>query len=269
MLNLEARHINLIDEILKPYDVTICVYGSRVRGNSNQTSNLDMCVMEDIPESDVRQIKESFSESNLPITVDLSLYSKFDYAFKEAIQPDLMIYKTHAKSPPNPNITFPLRGIKRLCFLKNIVKNPLIQVGDYTYYDDPEDVFNFHKNVLYHFDFIGDRLEIGSHCQIATGVKFIMNGANHAMNEGPTFPYGIFGGSWSGRPIQGENKGNTVIGDHVWVGYNAVIMPGVNIGQGAIIGACSVVTKNVEPFGIVAGNPAREIGKRENYKTDD
>lgn len=165
---------------------------------------------------------------------------------------------------PNPHTHFPLAGYERLCFLKNLVKNPLIQVGDYTYYDDFEDVANFEKNVKYLFDFTGDRLIIGKFCAIASGVTFIMNGANHHIEGFSTYPFDIFGHGWE-NAMEGRlypTKGNTVIGNDVWLGYNAVIMPGVKIGDGAVIGSCSVVVKDVEPYTVVGGNPAREIRKR-------
>lgn len=164
---------------------------------------------------------------------------------------------------PDPHTVYPLNGMERLCFLKNIIQNPLIIVGDYTYYDDWEDVRNFEKNVLYHFDFIGDKLIIGKFCAIAHGVKFIMNGGNHQVNSYSTYPFGIFGNGWQNtQSAEGDNKGDTVIGNDVWIGYAATIMPGIHIGDGAIIASQSVVTKNVEPYTIVGGNPAQVIRKR-------
>lgn len=160
------------------------------------------------------------------------------------------------------NKKFPIKNINRVCFLKNIINNPNIIIGDYTYYDDPETVENFHKNVLYHFDFIGDKLIIGKFCQIATNVKFIMNGANHAIDGFSTFPFCAFGEDWQNVPLTPKYKGDTVIGNDVWIGYNAIIMPGVKIGNGAIIAAGSVVTKDVEDYAIVGGNPAMLIRKR-------
>ncbi len=167
----------------------------------------------------------------------------------------------------DPNLKFPMTHITRLCFLKNIIKNPNIIIGDYTYYDDPENVENFNQNVLYHFDFIGDKLIIGKFCQIATGVKFIMNGANHAMNGFSTFPFCAFGEDWKDVPLTPGFKGDTVIGNDVWIGYDALIMPGIKIGNGAIIASRSVVTKDVEPYSIVGGNPAQVIRKRFDDKT--
>ncbi|PXX25930.1 CatB-related O-acetyltransferase [Arenibacter sp. ARW7G5Y1] len=165
---------------------------------------------------------------------------------------------------PDKNIPFPLENYDRLCFLKNIVKNPNIHVGDYTYYDDFEDVANFEKNVKYHFDFIGDKLIIGKFCMIASSVTFIMNGANHLSNSISSYPFAIFGKDWS-HAMEGKgypSKGNTVIGNDVWIGYNATIMPGITIGDGAIIASNSTVTKDVEAYGIVGGNPAQLIRKR-------
>ncbi|MFY0713011.1 CatB-related O-acetyltransferase [Seonamhaeicola sp. NFXS20] len=165
---------------------------------------------------------------------------------------------------PNPNTPFPLENYNRLCFLKNIIKNPNILVGDYTYYDDFEDVNNFEKNVKYHFDFIGDKLVIGKFCMIASGVQFIMNGGNHLTESISAFPFAVFGGDWQDAMCGKSypSKGNTIIGNDVWIGHDATIMPGVKIGDGAIIASKSVVTKNVEPYAIVGGNPAKLIRKR-------
>jgi virginiamycin A acetyltransferase len=165
---------------------------------------------------------------------------------------------------PNKDIRFPLANYDRLCFLKNVVQNPNIVVGDYTYYDDFEDVMNFEKNVKYHFDFTGDKLIIGKFCMIASHVTFIMNGANHLTDAVTTYPFAIFGSGWEGA-MEGKtypSKGNIVVGNDVWIGYNATIMGGVTIGDGAIIGTNSVVTKDVEPYSIVGGNPAKVIKKR-------
>ena len=165
---------------------------------------------------------------------------------------------------PDKNQTFPLPHYDRLCFLKNIIKNVNIIVGDYTYYDDFEDVYNFEKNVKYHFDFVGDKLIIGKFCQIASGVTFIMNGANHLQDSISTFPFAIFGEDWQ-EAMKGKSyptKGDTEIGSDVWIGFDATIMPGVKIGDGAIIGSKSIVTKDVEPYSIVGGNPAKLIRKR-------
>lgn len=165
---------------------------------------------------------------------------------------------------PDKNTIFPLSNYDRLCFLKNIIKNPNIIVGDYTYYDDFEDVHNFEKNVKYLFDFTGDKLIIGKFCMIASDVTFIMNGANHLMESVSTYPFEIFGNGWE-KAMEGKSyptKGDTIIGNDVWIGYNATIMPGVTVGDGAIIATNATVTKDVAPYSIVGGNPARELKKR-------
>ena len=165
---------------------------------------------------------------------------------------------------PNIDIKFPLENYDKLFFLKNIIKNSNIIIGDYTYYDDFENVKNFEKNVKYHFDFIGDKLIIGRFCMIASDVKFIMNGANHLTKSISSYPFAIFGEDWKDA-MEGKQyptKGDTEIGNDVWIGFNSTIMPGVKIGDGAIIATNSTVTKNVEPYSIVGGNPAKEIKKR-------
>ena len=165
---------------------------------------------------------------------------------------------------PDKNQKFPLQHYERLCFLKNVITNPNIEVGDYTYYDDFEDVSNFEKNVKYLFDFTGDKLKIGKFCMIASDVIFIMNGANHLSKAVTSYPFAIFGKDWSGA-MEGKSypyKGDTSVGNDVWIGYGATIMPGLKIGDGAIIGSKSVVTKDVAPYSIVGGNPSKEIRKR-------
>ena len=165
----------------------------------------------------------------------------------------------------NPDEKHPMKGFPQVCFIKNTVTNPNIIIGDYTYYDDLEDSENFERNVLYHFPFIGDKLIIGKFCALATGVKFIMNGANHKISGFSTYPFQIFGNGWEKvTPELDElpNKGNTVISNDVWIGYEAVIMPGVEIGDGAIIASKSVVTKDVSAYTVVGGNPAKVIKKR-------
>jgi virginiamycin A acetyltransferase len=166
---------------------------------------------------------------------------------------------------PDPNDKHPMRGFPQVCFIKNTVSNPNIVIGDFTYYDDPDDSENFERNVLYHFPFIGDRLIIGKFCALARGVRFIMNGANHKMSGFSTYPFQIFGNGWERvMPKPGElpNKGDTVVGHDVWIGYDALVMPGVNIGHGAIVAARSVVTRDVAPYEIVGGNPAALVKRR-------
>ncbi len=165
----------------------------------------------------------------------------------------------------NPKDKHPMKGFPQICFIQNTVLSPNIVVGDYTYYDDPEDSENFERNVLYHFPFIGDRLIIGKFCALARGVKFIMNGANHKLDGFSTYPFQIFGNGWEKvEPSAAElpYKGDTVIGNDVWIGYEAVMMPGVQVGDGAIIAAKSVVVGNVLPYTVVGGNPAKRIRQR-------
>jgi virginiamycin A acetyltransferase len=163
---------------------------------------------------------------------------------------------------PNPNDLYPIPGIEKTVFLKNIIKNPNIIVGDYTYYDDPIDINNFERNVLYHFDFIGDKLIIGKFTQIAAGSKFIMNGANHFLGGFSSFPFIVFKSYWPEVPFTDTSKGDTIIGNDVWLGNSVTVMPGVKIGDGAVVGTNSTVTKDIEPYSIVGGNPAKLIRKR-------
>lgn len=161
---------------------------------------------------------------------------------------------------PDPNIIFPIENVKMLTYIKPTIKNPNIQVGEFSYFGD----VNFEEHVTHHYDFNGDKLIIGKFCQIAAGVNFIMNGANHKMNSVTTYPFYIFK-DWSQDPPPLSElplKGDTIVGNDVWIGQNVTLMPGVNIGDGAIIGANSTVAKNVEPYTIVAGNPAKFIRKR-------
>lgn len=166
---------------------------------------------------------------------------------------------------PNPNNKEPMTGYPQVGYLKNFITNENIIVGDYTYYDDPDGPENFESNVLYHFPFIGDKLIIGKFCAIAKDVKFIMNGANHKVSSFSSYPFYIFGNGWEEWiPKEGELpfKGNTEIGNDVWIGYDATIMPGVKIGHGAIIASKSVVTKDVAPYSVCGGNPAVHIKLR-------
>ncbi|MEI8653019.1 Vat family streptogramin A O-acetyltransferase [Pseudoalteromonas sp. Hal273] len=171
---------------------------------------------------------------------------------------------------PNPNNPSPMEGFPQVGFLKNFITSANIEVGDYTYYDDPGGPENFEKNVLYHFDFIGDRLIIGKFCAIAKDVTFIMNGANHQTSGFSTYPFFIFGNGWEKSAPKSNDlpfKGNTEIGHDVWIGYNATIMPGIKIGSGAIIACKSVVTCDVPAYSVVGGNPAKVIKNRFDDKT--
>nr|WP_008316512.1 CatB-related O-acetyltransferase [Leptolyngbya sp. PCC 6406] len=169
---------------------------------------------------------------------------------------------------PSPQTRYPIVGQTRLVYLKTIITNPNIIVGDYTYYDDFENPENFERNVLYHFDFVGDKLIIGKFCAIASDVKFIMNGGNHRTDWFTNYPFPVFGQGWETvMPDAWPDKGNTVIGNDVWIGYGATLMPGVQVGDGAIIAAQSVVTKSVPPYTVVGGNPAQEIRPRFDPET--
>lgn len=164
---------------------------------------------------------------------------------------------------PEPGTLYPLPQAQRLVFLKNIITNPQIIVGDYTYYDDFDDPHHFEQNVRYLFPFIGDRLMIGKFCSIASGATFIMNGGNHRTDWITNYPFPIFGNGWeTAMPESWPNKGDTVIGNDVWIGYEATFMPGVHVGDGAIIASKAVVTRDVPPYAIVGGNPAQLIRMR-------
>lgn len=168
---------------------------------------------------------------------------------------------------PDPFNPHPLPGHPRVGFLRAFVKQANIEVGEFSYYDDPKGPGGFvERCVLHHYDFMGDKLVIGKFCAIATGATFIMNGANHAMTGFSTFPFNIFGHGWEEgfdeASIDAGFKGDTVIGNDVWIGHEATIMPGVTIGDGAIVAAKSVVTSDIPPYAIVGGNSAKLIRKR-------
>jgi virginiamycin A acetyltransferase len=161
---------------------------------------------------------------------------------------------------PNPNKVFPVPGFKTVTYVKPTITNPNIIVGDFTYFSD---VF-FEKHVLHRYDYYQDKLIIGKFCQIAKGVNFVMNGVNHQMNAVTTFPFYILEGWDQNVPPLSEmpQKGDTVIGNDVWIGEKVIIVGGVHIGNGAVIGAGSIVTKDIPPYHIYAGNPARCIRAR-------
>ena len=161
---------------------------------------------------------------------------------------------------PDPNTIHPIPGYDKEIYVKPTIKNPQIIVGDFTYIADSD----FESHVTHLYEWNGDRLIIGKFCQIAAGVEFVMNGANHQMNAVSTFPFFTLEGWNASAPQKSDMplKGDTVIGNDVWIGQNATVMPGVHIGDGAIIGANSLVSKDVEPYTIVAGNPIRVIRKR-------
>lgn len=176
----------------------------------------------------------------------------------------MKIFPDKDKAFPNPNIP-------SLCYIKNVVKDPRILIGDYTYYDDNTGADRFEEHVTHHYGFLGDRLIIGKFCAIAKGVEFVMNGANHRMNCATTYPFYIMGGDWGGMiaPVKDQlpYKGDTIVGNDVWIGQNVTIMPGVHIGNGAIIGANSTVSTHVPSYCVVAGNPARVVRQRFDKET--
>ena len=161
---------------------------------------------------------------------------------------------------PNPNTINPIAGYDKEIYIKPTIKNKNIIVGDFSYIADSD----FESHITHHYDWNNDKLIIGKFCQIASGVEFVMNGANHQMNAVSTFPFYTLEG-WKQTPPTRNDlpiKGDTIIGNDVWIGQNATILPGVHIGDGAIIGANSVVGSNVEPYTIVVGNPAKALRKR-------
>ena len=163
---------------------------------------------------------------------------------------------------------YPRTGDKQTVYLKNVITDPAITVGDYTMYNDfVNDPVGFEKNnVLYHYPINRDRLIIGKFCSIACGAKFLFNSANHTLSSLSTYPFPLFFEEWGleKRNVaeSWDNKGDIVLGNDVWIGYEAVIMAGVTIWDGAIIGARAVVTKDVPPYTVAGGIPAKPIKKR-------
>ncbi|NCC15601.1 MAG: Vat family streptogramin A O-acetyltransferase [Clostridia bacterium] len=166
---------------------------------------------------------------------------------------------------PDPNAIYPNEGMKSICYIKNVVARRNIVIGDYSYYDDVNGAENFEDHVTHHYEFLGDKLVIGKFCAIAKGIEFEMNGANHRMRSVTTYPFNIMGHGWEkATPTLADLslKGDTVIGNDVWIGQNVTVMPGVHIGDGAIIAANSVVVKDIPPYHIAGGNPCKTIKKR-------
>ena len=157
------------------------------------------------------------------------------------------------KTIPNPEKACSCLNSDKVTYIKPTIKNKNIIVGDFSYFAGED----FESHVTHHYDFIGDKLIIGKFCQIGNNVEFIMNGANHKLTAATTFPFYIFEG-WEQKPnIENlTSKGDTVVGNDVWIGQNVTILPGVHIGNGAIIGANSVVAKDIPPYSVAVGNPA-------------
>lgn len=166
------------------------------------------------------------------------------------------------------NRIYPRKGDAETVYLKNVVADPNIEIGNYTMYNDfVRDPRDFQRNnVLYHYPVNHDRLVIGKFCSIACGAKFIFTSANHSLNSLSTYPFPIFFDEWDLDAADiaraWDNKGDIIVGNDVWIGYEAVILSGVTIGDGAIIGARAVVTKDVPPYTIAGGVPARPIRRR-------
>ena len=165
---------------------------------------------------------------------------------------------------PDPTVLHPIAGQARVVFLRPLVRSPRVEVGEYTYYDSYGDPLAFERDaVLYGFG--PERLIIGRFCAIASGVRFLMPGANHADRGPSTFPFGVFGPPWDDTMdivMSAPSRGDTVVGHDVWLGYSALVLPGVTIGHGAVVAAASVVTRDVPPYAVVAGNPARVARSR-------
>ncbi|MEY8338840.1 CatB-related O-acetyltransferase [Lachnospiraceae bacterium 62-35] len=168
---------------------------------------------------------------------------------------------------------YPRTGDRQTVYLKHVITNPNIKVGDYTmYHDFVNDPVKFEKNnVLYHYPINHDKLVIGKFCSIACGAKFLFNSANHTMTSLSTYPFPLFFEEWElekkNVTESWDNKGDIIIGSDVWIGFEATILAGVTIGDGAIIGTRAVVTGDVPPYTIVGGVPARPIRKRFDHET--
>lgn len=167
----------------------------------------------------------------------------------------------------DPDAVHPIAELPNICFVKNVVKSPNVFIGEYTYYDDPVDSTLFEtNNILFNWPEFGDRLVIGKFCALAYDVKFLMGPANHRMGSVSTYPFSVFGGAWGestpSHMSQLPRKGDIVVGNDVWIGRESLIMPGVKIGDGAIVAARSVVVKDVAPYSIYGGNPAGCIRMR-------
>ncbi|MDR0943737.1 MAG: Vat family streptogramin A O-acetyltransferase [Ruminococcus sp.] len=173
---------------------------------------------------------------------------------------------------PNPNAVFPNPEVPGMCFIKNVITRPNIEVGNYSYYyDDAKDPAKFEdQNVTYHYEYMGDKLIIGKFCSLGKNIEIMMNGVYHRMKSATPYPFYVLGGGWE-KVAPGISelpfKGDTVLGNDIWIGADVTILPGVHIGDGAFIAAKSVVTKNVPPYTIVGGNPAQIIRRRFDEKT--
>jgi len=170
---------------------------------------------------------------------------------------------------PDPTVLHPVVGQARVVFLRPLVQSANVEVGEYTYYDSYDDPLAFERDaVLYAFG--PERLIIGRFCAIASGVRFVMPGANHADRGPSTFPFGVFGPPWDATMdivMSAPSRGDTIVGHDVWLGYSALVLPGVTIGHGAVVAAASVVARDIPPYAVVVGNPARVV--RSRFSADD
>lgn len=166
----------------------------------------------------------------------------------------------NGKTFPDPDVIHPVSGYENEIYVRPALNIPGVEVGEFTYIADS----SFDRHVTHHYPWNGDRLIIGKFCQIAAGVEFMMNGANHRMNCVSTFPFYTLQGWDAETPDRSDMpyRGDTVIGNDVWIGQDALILPGVHIGSGAVIGARSVVASDVEPYTVAAGNPAKPVRRR-------
>ena len=176
---------------------------------------------------------------------------------------------------PDPDALRPIAQVPSIAFLRPLsTGRPRVEVGEYTYVHDSRDPTRFfERNVLHHYEHMGDRLVSGRFCAIAEGAVFVMNGANHATEGFSTYPFNIFGHGWEAgfdpASWSRASKGDTVVGHDVWIGSEAMILPGVTIGSGAIVGTRAVVGADVPPYAVVAGNPARVVRMRYDASTVD
>ncbi len=176
-------------------------------------------------------------------------------AFQKTLTPETLFPVTMPNGEPWPHTVF----------LKNFIDHPNIEIGDWTYYNDFRKPIEDYAQVIAPYLHPGcpEKLTIGKFCQLAHGMQFITSSANHQLSGFTTYPFFVFNKAWSEMYTPNlPFKGDTVVGHDVWIGHQALIMPGVTIGTGAIIGSGSVVTKDVEPYSVVAGNPACVIKKR-------
>lgn len=171
---------------------------------------------------------------------------------------------------PFLDLPYEIEKAKRCIFLKHFIERKNIQIGDFTYYDDPHGAEKFEKeNVLYHYDFSKEKLIIGKFCALAYQTRFIMSSANHKLDGFSTYPFRLFGHGWE-KDMDASlfpNKGDTIVGNDVWFGYDSTILPAVKIGDGAIIGAKAVVVKDVPAYSVVGGNPAKILKMRFDHQT--